>query len=342
MDSFGGAIPIDLGQSMGNTTGTTGQTVEAQLALNITGAGQAELTIPASSAKQHQWNVTDTVDITYGAQQWKFGIDFRRIVTEQINDPFFIGAYYYSAQSVLSNSADDAEYDKQLIAVPVFNQLALFAQDEWRLSPRLSLSAGLRWELAPPPHNATSPQPYTVTGNPGIPSTLNLAPAGTPMWHTSWYNFAPRLGLAWQAHQSKDWETVLRVGGGVFFDTSNQAAVPAFGDAFGFSVFNIITDAPLPITQAQQDIAITTAPPYTNLDVYPSHLQLPYTNEWNASIEQGFGSDQSLTISYIGSAGRRLTGSQELKLATLNPLFGTVFYSLGDLTSDYDALQAKF
>jgi hypothetical protein len=342
MDSFGGATPIDLGQSMGNTTGTTGETVEAQLELDITGAGQAELTIPASIAKQHQWNVTDTADITHGAQQMKFGVDFRRIVTEQIDDPIYIGAYYYSAQSVLSNSADDAEYEKQITAVPVYNQFALFAQDEWRLNSRLSLSAGLRWELAPPPHNATSPQPYTVTGNLGIPSTLNLAPAGTPMWHTSWYNFAPRLGLAWQAHQSKDWGTVFRVGGGVFFDTSNQAAVPAFGDAFGFSAFNILIDTPMPLTQAQQGITITTAPPYTNLDVYPPHLQLPYTNEWNASIEQGFGNAQSLTLSYIGSAGRRLTGGQELKLAKLNALFGTVFYSPGNLTSDYDALQAKF
>jgi hypothetical protein len=160
------------------------------------------------------------------------------------------------------------------------------------------------------------------------------------MWHTSWYNFAPRLGIAWQANTTNNWATVVRVGGGVFFDTSNQAAVPAF-NALGFSAVASYYSAPLPLTPAQQNLSVSITPPYTNLDVYPSHLQLPFTNEWNVSLEQGLGRNNSATISYIGSAGRRLDAKQNLNLFQFNPLFKTVSYLRG-VTSDYDALQAKF
>jgi hypothetical protein len=340
MDSFGGAIPIDLGKAMGNTQGQSGHDVNAQLILLVAGAGTSALSTPAVSAKQHQWNITDTFDVTHGTQHWKLGVDYRQISTTQTNHPVVIVADYLSAQNILSNSADIAEYGKYLPATPVYDQFSLFAQDAWRINPRLSLSGGLRWELAPPPHNATSPQPYAVVGNLANPTTLSLAPQGTAMWHTPWYNFAPRLGIAWQANTQQNWATVVRVGGGVFFDTSNQIAVPAFS-GLGFSVLALYFSVPLQLTAAQQDVSISTKPPYTNLYIYPSHFQLPYTHEWNASVEQELGRNNSVTISYVGSAGRRLSAKQQLSLAKLNPSFQTLFYVRG-VTSDYDALQTKF
>jgi hypothetical protein len=338
MDSFGGAVPIDMGKALGDMTEVTGQNLDAELAIEIAGAGIGQLTTPSGFASQHQWNMTDTFDLTHGAQHWKFGVDFRQI-SSSLNKPATIAGIFASAQSVLTNSATEAVYEKFLASQPVYNQLALFAQDDWRLNQRLSLSAGLRWEFAPPPHNDSSPQPYTVVGNLSEPSTLGLAPAGTPMWHRAWFNFAPRLGLAWQANTSKDWQTVLRLGGGVFFDTNNYIAESGF-DSLGFRDENKFSNAPVPLTPTQQNISFAITPPYT-VQVYPSHLQLPYTLEWNGSLEQGLGQNNSVTISYIGSAGRRISGAQELYLTPSNPLFGTVTYVVG-VTSDYNALQTKF
>jgi Carboxypeptidase regulatory-like domain/TonB-dependent Receptor Plug Domain/TonB dependent receptor len=340
IDSFGGAVPIDLGKQMGNTNGVTGQTAEAQLVVYLSGAGVGNLETPAQYTKQHQWNITDSFDIAHHAQQWKFGLDFRQISTEQSFDPFYILGEFIGANSILSNSATEADYGIYLPSTPVYNQFALFAQDEWRISSRLNLSGGIRWELAPPPHNATSPQPYTVSGNLSDPSTLSLAPNGTPMWHASLGNFAPRLGIAWQANTLQNWSTVVRAGGGVFFDTNNEAANTAFVQ-FGFSNLTSYYSVPLPLTAAQQDISVSTAPPYDYLDVYPSHLQLPYTLEWNTAVEQGLGLHNSATLTYVGSAGRRLNARQEGDLAGSNPSFEYIYY-LRDVTSDYDALQAKF
>jgi Carboxypeptidase regulatory-like domain/TonB-dependent Receptor Plug Domain/TonB dependent receptor len=340
VDSFGGAVPTDLGKAMGNTNGVTGQTAEAELAILISGSGETVLETPCQNSQQQQWNVTDTFDIVHGAQQWKFGIDFRQISTELALDPFVPVAEYLSTQSILSNSATVAEYQKYLPSTPVYKQFALFAQDNWRINTRLSLSGGLRWELAPPPRNATNPQPYTALGDLSNPSSLSLAPDGTPLWHASLGNLAPRLGIAWQANTLKNWATVIRGGGGVFFDTNNETALSAF-QAFGFNAIGKYDSAPMPFTTAQQDISVSVAPPYTDLDVFPPHLQLPYTLEWNTAFEQELGQNNIATVSYLGSAGRRLSASQALDLSTIKPSFDEIYYVLG-VTSDYDALQAKF
>lgn len=339
-DSFGGAVPVDLSRIMGTSLGTAGQDVDAEPAIYIAGVGFTELNTPEVSARQHQWNLIDTIDITHGVHHLKFGIDYRRILTAQRPHPAIIYGEYDSAQSVLSNSADFAEYGQYLSSKPVYNQTAIFVQDDWRINTRLSASGGLRWELAPPPHNASSPQPYAVVGSLSDPASLTLAPTGTPLWHTPWYDFAPRLGIAWQAHATPNWATVVRAGGGVFFDTSNQIAVVAFG-GFGFNSLAFYYSTPLPLTAAQEDVPVSTTPPYNNLSIYPSHFQLPYSLEWNTSIEQGLGESNVATISYIGAAGRRLTAMQELSLGRLNSSFATVLYARG-VTSDYDALQAKF
>ncbi|WP_263357710.1 TonB-dependent receptor [Acidicapsa ligni] len=341
VDAFGGATPIDLGKAMGITSGTTGQDLAPEMYLYFPSAGSSVLKIPAGLAQQHQWNLTDTFEVSRAKQHLKFGVDFRTFTTLQAFSPIEAAGVFESAQSVLSNVATETEYLLFARSEPVFNQVALFAQDDWRLNSKLSVSAGLRWEFAPPPHNALSPQPYTATGSLADPSSLELAPAGTPMWHNSWFNFAPRLGLAWQAHSAEDWMTVIRTGGGVFFDTNNEIADSGFS-GLGTFAEGIYPSSPLPFTASQQDIGFAVAPPYSDFTIFPAHFQLPYTLEWNASIEQELGKGSSATISYVGSAGRRLNASQELNLSTVNPSFGSGIFYPFSVTSDYDALQTKF
>ena len=340
IDGFGGAAPIDLGSPMGFASGTGGRDFNAEMSLSFSGAGTSILQMPTGKGQQRQWNLTDTLEISQGKQHWKFGVDFRTFTTLQEFSPVEAVGSFATAQSVLSN-AGTTEYLRFAPSKPVYNQVALFAQDDWRITSRLSLSAGLRWELAPPPHNSLNPQPYTVIGMIANPSTLALAPNGTPMWHTSWYNFAPRLGLAWQAHNVDAWATVVRLGGGVFFGTNSLVADTAFS-GLGTFALGFYPSSPLPFTSAQQNVPFTVVSPYSSFTVLPSHLQLPYTLGWNASIEQELGNGNAATISYVGSAARRLSIAQQINLskATSN-LFGTITYPLG-VTSDYDSLQAKF
>ena len=76
-------------------------------------------------------------------------------------------------------------------------------------------------------------------------------------------------------------------------------------------------------------------------DGFPTHLQLPYTLQWNASIEQALGKSQALTISYVGSHGSRLLQENTIYPSNNPNAFGFTFGENG-LKSDYDALQAQF
>jgi hypothetical protein len=309
------------------------------------GVGGAVLTTISANNISHQWNIVDTATVSLGSHSIKFGIDYRRIASP-LNPPDpLVEGLYETTQSVLSNQATALILERELASEPVFDQSAVFAQDEWRVTPSLSLSLGLRWDLAPPPHELHGNDAFTLVGSISEPSSLALAPRGTALWKTSWYNFAPRLGLAWQAHRISGWETVVRSGGGVFFDTNSGIATLGYTNGIGFSALNELFGAPLPVSSSQLNFSPSaTDVPYTSAIIYafPSHLQLPYTLQWNVSLQQALGNTQALTLSYVGSNGRRLSGEQELSLTALNPDFGTVIYFAGGLSSNYQALQLQF
>jgi Carboxypeptidase regulatory-like domain/TonB dependent receptor/TonB-dependent Receptor Plug Domain len=337
LDSFGGATPINLASAM--DVGPAGGSQEFYM--TFPGTGQSPLSLVDSGNQTQQWNLVDTTSLQIGRQQLKFGIDYRRLRSPLTPISPFELASYFTPQQVLTNSADYVEASVNNPSIPIFDETALFAQDEWHISQRVSLSGGVRWEADPPPTGANGDDAYTILGNVNDPSSLSVAPHGTPLWKTAWYNFAPRLGIAWQAHVEPGWETVIRTGAGVFFDTNNQNATRGF-DGPGFSTYQLYYGASLPLTQGQLELPVMVTSPYGLIYAYPQHLQPPYTWQWNASLEQSLGKSQSLTISYIGANGRRQTNENLLDIGSLNPNFTYVCVFQGGATSNYQGLQAKF
>lgn len=342
LDDFGGAVPIDL---TGALAPGLSQNANPYVYLFFTGIGSSTLSTQLTSNQMTSWNLVDSFTFVRKKHVLKMGIDFRRIDSTLSPYSPIVEPIFLSVQAVLSNVSTETYVNQQTPSTPRFNQFAAYVQDEWRLTPRLSLSTGVRWEIDPPPSSPDGKDAYTLSGDLGTPSNLSLAPRGTPLWKTSYGNFAPRLGIAWQARTNPGWETVIRTGGGVFFDTNNQVASLGFGGAaVGFSSYQFYVGAPLPLTSAQVTLTPSASPPYTTSTVYsfPTHLQLPYVLEWNVSLQQALGKSQSLTISYVGSNGRREMGEKELSLASLNPDFGTVVEFYGGITSNYQALQTTF
>ncbi len=74
---------------------------------------------------------------------------------------------------------------------------------------------------------------------------------------------------------------------------------------------------------------------------FPPHLQLPYTLQWNTSIEQALGKTQALTISYVGSHAARLL-QENLFHSSTNALISNFFIVENGLTSDYNSLQLQY
>jgi len=341
IDSFGSSTPVNLADQLG-----LGGYVNPSpyFGIFITGVGSAVFNVSNADSSLHQWNLVDSMSYSVGKHHLKIGVDYRRIVAPTNPPAASPAAEFFSTASVLDNSVDYLFLEKQVSAIPIFNETSLFAQDQWRVSSSVNLSVGLRWDLDPPPGEANGQQAYTVLGPFANPSSLELAPRGTALWKTTRLNLAPRLGLAWTARATPGWETVVRSGGGVFFDTDSQVASMGF-EGIGFAGYASYSGVPLPITSAQMDFPTeVNGPPYTGATVYgfPSHLQLPYTLQWNASIEQAIHKDQALTLTYVGSNGRRLIGERAYSLTSLNPSFGTVVEFPANLTSNYQAMQVQF
>jgi TonB dependent receptor len=340
IDNFGGATPVNLGTAMGASSAIT---VEPFIFVYIASIGPSYLSPSYGKDSSRQWNLVDTLNLSLGRHTLKLGIDYRHIKSPITPPNLYPYTEWTSATELQDNTTALSLNETFKGATPLFDETALFVQDEWRLHPRLTLSLGLRWEVDPPPTEQHGDDAYTLLGNIGDPASLSLAPQGTPLWKTSWYNLAPRLGVAWTPRNRPGSETVLRAGGGVFFDTANEVAAEGYSD-LGFRAYTESSGLALPYTPSQLTVPISTTPPYTSSVIlaFPPHLQLPYTLEWNMSLQQALGKNQAFTLSYVGSNGRRLIGLQELSLTSHNPNFGTVDYFATGITSNYQALQAQF
>jgi hypothetical protein len=341
IDSFGGATAVDLASATGLSGYSNGY---ASVGLTFSGIGNSSLTAGPSASRERQWNLVDTVSTQLGNHSFKFGLDYRHIKTS-LNAPSPLLYASFSTQASLVNDSISFGYVyKFLPATPLFNQFSAFAQDEWHVAQQLNLSLGLRWEVNPPPTEAHGNDAFTLLGTLSNPSSLSVAPRGTALWKTTWYNFAPRLGAAWTALRNPGWETVVRSGAGVFFDTDDQLGANGYYLGLGFTAYKYTSGTPLPVTATQLAFSPSVTAPYTSTVVYafPQHLQLPYTLGWNVSLQQALGRSQALTFSYVGSNGRRLLQQQQLSLTSLNPNFGAVRYVTGNITSNYQSLQVQF
>ena len=191
----------------------------------------------------------------------------------------------------------------------------LYAQDTWKLSSRLTVNYGLRYEVPSPYteiHNyqnlwipgrqsvvfPTAPAGLVYPGDPGVPS--GLIP-------TERDAFAPRVGLAWDVRGDGKW--LVTSAYGIFYDPyytgqggplqdpisappylqTPQISVPNFGDPFN----------------GQNPFNGSFAQPMTLLVLNPN-LRLPYAQDWNLNIERALGSDWLLEVGYIGTKGTKL------------------------------------
>ncbi len=335
IDAFGGGTPVNLAQLAGLGPGAS-----ASVGLIYGGYNRVSLEQQKVTGAQRQWNLVETASLSRGHHQIKFGVDFRRLTPFATQQNPNLVYYYFSEASVEANSTTLTVAQATAPIYPLYNNFSVFAQDEWKVSRRFNLSFGLRWDANPAPGVTEGLMPYTIQGTNS--SNWALAPQGTPLWQTTWFNFAPRLGAAYVLRSTRGKETVVRGGGGVFYDTGQQFGSYSFNGP-GSDAYVFLFGLPFPGGAAGQVPPIVNPPAgLQNADYgFNAHLQLPYTLQWNASIEQAFGSSQALTVSYVGSHASRLLRQNDISTPSSPNATEFIFFENG-LTSDYDALQVQF
>ena len=341
MDDFGGAVPLP--DSILFPTGFS--SANALFGLFIPGAGQYNQG-KQGIGEQRQVNLVDNLSVTTGSHQLKFGVDYRWLAP--FSSPFsyrqfvqFSGMTATPGGALSGKAALAATFALQTNALLLRN-FSLYGQDTWKITPRLTLTYGLRWEINPALEGKNSANdPFTVLGL-DDPATITLAPRGTPLFETTYGNVAPRLGLAYQLSEKPGWGTVLRAGFGIFYDLG-QGSLGGVTSFFPYGATKIIQPAPTPFPLSSQDAAPPTPtvnPPVGSILIADPHLKLPRSYQWNAALEQSIGNSQSISVTYIGAIGRDLL--RVTNLFNVNPNFQFIALTDNTATSDYHALQLKF
>jgi Carboxypeptidase regulatory-like domain/TonB dependent receptor len=346
-DSFGGAVPLP--DSALFPPGYSPST--SLFELFILGAGEFTRGKQATD-EQRQINLIDNISAVKGGHHLKFGVDYRWL--SPFSSPYvyvqfaeFTGVTTCSTQPCTEMPGDalsDTAYGASVQAVQsntlLSQNFSAYGQDTWKVTPRLTLTYGLRWEINPPLKGKNlANQPFTVTGL-NDPATIALAPRGTPLYDATYGNLAPRIGAAYQLHAEGNWDSVLRGGFGIFYDLG-AGSLGGVSSYFPYLAVKSLSLVPFPLTgQNANPPVLSTSPPVSDILVAAPHLDLPRTYEWNAALEQSLGRSQSLSLTYIGAVGRDLLRVTDLLAPNSN--FGFVGVIDNSATSDYQALQLKF
>jgi Carboxypeptidase regulatory-like domain/TonB dependent receptor len=351
LDNFGGAAPLPDSVLFPSGFSST-NSLFLQFVPGVGEYGQGK----SATDEQRQINFIDNLLLTIRSHQLKFGVDYRWL--SPFSSPFNYQQFVefsgiacppsppcggYALSGTVPGNTTTVFFAQSTSSVPnalVSQNFSVYGQDTWKITPRVTVTYGLRWEINPPLKGKNSANdPFTVVGL-NNPATMTLAPRGTPLYQTTFGNIAPRFGIAYQAADKPKWEAVFRAGFGVFYDLG-QGSLGGVSSYFPYNISNNFILVPFPLSpQNAAPPALTTNPPVNTINVADPHLKLPHTYEWNGAVEQSLGNAQSLSLTYVGAIGRHLL--RVVNLLSPNPNFNFVGVTDNSATSDYHALQVKF
>ena len=337
LTAFGSAVPLNSSLLIGSLSdaNTFGDFSAGDLGGDDLQFG------PLARNHAKQLNFVDDLSMALGVHQLKFGGDYRAIFTDTVPFHNLISFSANSVQGFLTSGQADLVAITSAKASLLATSFSVYAQDTWKATSRLTVTYGLRWELSPAPSPRDSTT-FAVWQNLSNPSAITLAPSGTDLWKTTYGNFVPRFGIAYNLTKNGDF--VVRAGGGVFYDlgVGNSANVAS---TFPNGAFQFTPGVTLPATNLTPYLpAISLQPPYGGLIfAFSPDLKLPHSYQWNLALEKSFAGRQVISATYVGQSGHDLLRQEGLLSPNSNFQPGTFFYlTQNDASSNYNALQLQY
>ncbi|HEU0174707.1 MAG TPA: carboxypeptidase regulatory-like domain-containing protein [Blastocatellia bacterium] len=303
------------------------------------------------------WVINDLFSWVVGNHTLKFGGEWRNVegnIRQGTNEsgsydfgrdttslPFVISGNPIAGFLLGAVSSGNVDFRTVSAWYPRQTVYVAHAGDTWKMTPKLTVNYGLRWDVFTPFREKFDRFSFfdPVGANPGAGGRPGrLAFAGNDYGSASygsdfpektwWKGFAPRLGVAY----SWDQKTVIRAGYGVFF---TQAFYPGWGGGMSLDGFNL-----------NQSFATTgfsgIVPAFYLQDGFPQNFsrppfiqgdfrngqdilyrpvdanRRPYSQQWNLTIERQLPKDVFVSAAYVGNKGTRLPSSLQ-PLNVLNP-----------------------
>jgi hypothetical protein len=329
-----------------------------------------------------EYQVSDTVRWTRGQHEIATGFEYSYGKGDIVNNFRANGRFSFSGAAPFTG---DALADFMIGKFSSFEQgigeykntrmhlFASFIQDTYRVSSRLSLNLGLRWDPFIP---YTDVNDRLACYRPGQQSTVYVnAPAGALYpgdsgcpaggYDADWRNFGPRLGVAYDP--LGDGRTSVRAGYGAFFDRPNTISTNSlanqgpFGTVVSFpgDFTNTVADPyagrvnPFPADPFNVPPDVRFVLPH-NMFSYDPEMENGTLHSWNLTVEREILPSYLVRAAYAGSAGRKLTILREVNAAIytagattattnqrrpLYPNFGSIVSNEPTGESSYHSLQ---
>lgn len=258
------------------------------------------------------------------------------------------GHYIVTPSCLVSLPATQPSFKRNYL----YNDLAFYGQDTWKVSPRLTLNLGLRWEYYGVQHNSDPKLDsnfYLGSGSTFQEQIRNGAVSLTGQskvggfWNPVYKNFAPRVGFAWDVFG--DGTTSLRGGYGISYERNfnnvtyntiqnppNYAVINVFGEGIDVPSQPVYTDNLGPL-------AGTTGAQCGTTDLVPAgqsclsnatlrspnqNIQTAYSESWNLSMDRQLARNTALSLEYAGAHGVHLYDIGNINV----PYYGSTY--LGD------------
>ncbi len=330
------------------------------------------------------WEFADSFSTVRGKHTLVVGVDYRRWVQNRNLAADFLGTFAYRNDLVLVNGGNGvngcstpfcgtgntvadfllgyyqnsgvfqpAPFSKPGVAGNLnqyhFQYFAPYVQDDWKVTPRLTLNLGLRWDFRTVPFEQSNKMGWLDGSNPtgGLciaDTTLvdkGVAPPGNGFYRycgrrnpadASKTPFAPRFGFAWRPFGGE--KTVIRGGYGIFFDSAEGREIDDSGDIYPYEVRTILAPQRQPVASAPK-LTDQLYPPFTTIaPVSPDKVTFiaviiselphnPYVQQWSLSVQRQLTSSTTLEVNYIGNKGTHLLTRNNISqaLAPSNPDF---------------------
>ena len=303
------------------------------------------------------WQLSDTVHWTRGRHQWKFGGDLRLLRQEAFRDVQARGLLQFTNQAFTGNGLADLLLGLPSVTVGArldnpqdlrTHSYALFAQDTIRVSPVLTLSAGLRYEFNAPPVDAADR--VTLYD----PAVGQVVPVGTATLPRAGYlpdrnNFALRLGAAWAMRP----ETIVRGGYGISYDQAALAPNEFLyfnAPFFDLGTFFSLQNPPYLLTLSDPFPANFPIPLPDSATTVQRDLRSAYLHDFNVGVQQQLGESRLVEVAYVGSRGRNLIAARDINqpapsqlpfVLRPNPLFADIMAIESRARSEYNALEVR-
>jgi hypothetical protein len=265
------------------------------------------------SATNNVYSATENISWIHGNHTFKFGTEFRDYISPQFFTQRSRGDYEYTDVALfLQDITPDFIAQRNIGGRTYYgNQLATYsyAQDTWRIRPNLTLNLGVRYEFTTVPEGE---QAQSLNAAASVPGLLNFkSPSADP------FGLAPRVGFAYTP--TKDGLTVIRGGFSmaydVFFDNIGVLSVPPqFSNTVDLTHAN---DNPGFLANGGISPAFglagnTPAQLRAATSAYIPDQKLPYSINYNLTVEHVFAKDYTLDVGYVGTKGVHLITQEQL------------------------------